>query len=498
MGLLRFFVDPFEAPPDWRHGHRAFISAYDGRVHPTKVEYDGRVLSCRRQQHESGKLHVPWQVPGRGSAIVSTTSLPEREQPYVLPLELARGKLAEVRDQAAIWQQLRMVLPEGYQQAQQRAFQLLARASAAQSDLSQTCRFAQECLQYAFAAADALTKAYIVQRQATRKAVTGHKPSLLGCRLEPWPQGDAMWERFPQLFSAAEIPIEWRNIEPVEGQYDWEPLDRMVSYALDRRLVLRGGPLIDLGPRGLPEWLKTWENDVLNLPSFVCDYIETAIGRYSGAIRVWEVAAHPNTGGALALSEDHRLALVARILESAVHTQSDGAFFIRIDQPWGEYQARGQHRLSPFQFVDALLRSNLGLTGVNLEIAMAYEPAGSLSRDLLSLSRLIDLWSQLSIQLHVTLACPSAESRDGLADVDLEVESAEHAPWSERSQAVWLHDYLSLLLAKPAVTGVFLSHLDDSMPHRYPHAGLVDGEGRPKAAWEVVSHLQEQAASAAE
>ena len=111
MGLLRFFVDPVTAPPDWRQAHRAFISGYDGRVHATRVEFDGRVLSCRRQQHESGKLHVPWDVEGRGSQVVSTTSLPEREQPYILPLELARGKLAEVREQAAVWQQLRMSEP---------------------------------------------------------------------------------------------------------------------------------------------------------------------------------------------------------------------------------------------------------------------------------------------------------------------------------------------------------------------------------------------------
>jgi hypothetical protein len=494
MGLLRFFVDPVDTPPDWRQGQRAFISAYDGRVHPTKVEFDGRVLSCRRQQRESGKLHVPWKIRGRGCPVVSTTSLPEREQPYVLPLELARGKLAEVREQAAVWQMLRMTIPEEFSRSQSAAFQLLARASASQTDLSQTCRLAQECLDQAFDAAEMLTHSYIVQRQASNRASGGQRPCLLGTRLDDVLLQSPERDDVSKLFTSAVIPLDWRSIEPKEGHYHWEPLDRLVTYAAEQRLMMRAGPLVDLSPGGLPTWLRTWENDILNLPSFVCDFVETAIGRYTGPIRMWEVAAYGNTGGALPLSEDHRLALVARILETAVRTHSDGLFFIRVDQPWGEYQVRGEHRLSPFQFVDALLRSNLGLTGVNLEIAMGYRHAGSLSRDLLSLSRLIDTWGQLGAQLHVTVACPSSEAPDPAARTEPEIEPlAAEGGWNETAQAAWLSDCVSLLLAKPAVTGVYISHLNDSAPHRYPNAGLIDAHGHRKQAWNVVQNAQHQA-----
>jgi hypothetical protein len=265
-----------------------------------------------------------------------------------------------------------------------------------------------------------------------------------------------------------------------------------MAFAGEHRLVMRGGPLVDFGPHGLPTWLKTWQNDILNLPSFVCDFVETAVAKYMGMVRLWEVAAYGNTGGALALSEDHRLAIVARVLETASRTHSDGQFFIRIDQPWGEYQARGQHRLSPLQFVDALIRSNLGLTGVNLEIAMGYQPAGSLSRDLFSLSRLIDLWSHLGVQLHVTLACPSSMEPDPKADSDLEATLAAPAgPWTPAAHEKWLVEAASLLMAKSVVTGVFFADLSDSIPHRYPRAGLFGADGGPKPAWsrlETVAH----------
>jgi hypothetical protein len=485
MGLMRFYVDPASAPAVRPSAHRAYITSFDGRVHSTKVEFEDRILSCRRQQQESGKLHIPWTVAGRGSPIVSTTSLPERERPYNLALELARGKLAEVREQAAHWQQLRMIIPPAYTQAQQAAFHLLAKASASQSDIDLTCRLAEESLERSFDAAELLTRDYIIQRRSYRPPMPGGtKSALLGARLDTAILQTPVAEKLPGVLSAVAVPMEWMSIEPEEGNYSWDEVNRVMAFAGEHRLVMRGGPLVDFGPGGLPNWLKTWQNDILNLPSFVCDFVETAVSKYMGMIRLWEVAAHGNTGGALALSEDHRLAIVARVLETASRTHSDGQFFIRVDQPWGEYQARGQHRLSPLQFVDALIRSNLGLTGVNLEIAMGYQPAGSLSRDLFSLSRLIDLWSQMGVQLHVTLACPSSMGADSKADADLEVTaSAPTGSWTPDAQEKWLAEAVGLLMAKASVTGVFVADLHDAVPHHYPNAGLFAADGSPKPAW---------------
>ena len=53
----------------------------------------------------------------------------------------------------------------------------------------------------------------------------------------------------------------------------------------------------------------------------------------------------------------------------------------------GRIPGNGEHRLTPFQFVDALVRSSLGLSGVNLEIAVGYDPIGTRRRDLLAVSR---------------------------------------------------------------------------------------------------------------
>ena len=92
MGVMRFLLHPTELIADLPEAHRACISGLDGRIFPTRVEIDGNIMTCRRQSSDSGKLHVAWPVEGFGRPVITSSSLPERDEPYVLAVELARGK----------------------------------------------------------------------------------------------------------------------------------------------------------------------------------------------------------------------------------------------------------------------------------------------------------------------------------------------------------------------------------------------------------------------
>ncbi len=141
------------------------------------------------------------------------------------------------------------------------------------------------------------------------------------------------------------------------------------------------------------------------------------------------------------------------------------------------------HRLSPLQFVDALLRSGIGLSAVNLEVAVGFRPRGSAPRDLLELSRMLDTWATLGMPLNVTLACPSeGHVPDPQAAAGIQAEAdGWREPWGEAVQAAWTESVLSVLMAKQAVVGIFWTHFFDGAPHEYPHAGLIRPDGTPKA-----------------
>ncbi|RMG37701.1 MAG: glycoside hydrolase [Planctomycetota bacterium] len=485
MGVMRFEVQPPELLEHWPELNRAYISGFDGRVHPTKVERDGNIVGFRRQSSESGRLHVAFPVEGFGRPMLTTSSLREFDGVYNLAVELARGKICQIRNQLAAWENAGMKIPERFRQLHSQAHALFARAASSQHEPLVAARFASQALGFACQAADELMRAYVEQRLIVRRHRSHHLPAAIGCQLgvATDPQ---QWAHVAQPpFSAAWVPLSWKYVEAIEGEYDWEPFDEQIEWCLNHRLIVQAGPLLDFSPGGLPQWLQQWASDFYNLQSFLCDFVETAIARYIGKVRQWEVCARPNTGGGLQLSEENLVALVARTVEVARQVDEESRFVVRVNQPFGEYQARGTHRLAPLQFVDALVRLGVGLSGINLELNMGYGRCGTAMRDLLDVSRLIDLWSCLDVPLQVTICVPSSSTHDPMAHSGIPLEAnGWHKPWSEQAQAEWLDHYLPLFLAKQTVVAIFWHTLSDAVPHEFPHSGLLRADKTPKPALE--------------
>ena len=491
MGLIRFVVYPAALMNDWPEVHAGYLCGADGRVFPTRIEIQGNIVGCRRITSESAKFHVAWPVAGFGNLIIPTASLPEREQPYLLPVELARGKIVQVRNQSAQWELSGLRIPAEFVTHHRAAHRAFSKAASSQNRPEEACLLANEAIQQACVAAEILTRSYAAQSLAGRLQRFGTLPFSIGCDLHETLPPPESTNLFVESFNSVNVSIPWKLIEAIEGEYNWESTDKHLEWCESQKMMVRGGPLLDLGFDSLPTWLGRWENDLLNLQSFVCDFVETAISRYVGRIRVWEICTRMNTGGALTLNEENRLTLTARVLDVARQVDEEAQLIIRIDQPWGDYQARGQHRLSPLQIVDALVRSGVGLSGVNLELAMGYSPVGSARRDLLECSRLIDLWSLLDVPIYIRLVCPSSVEVDPNAFRGIAVNPRVWAgPCDENNQANWIDQLLEVLVAKPRVAGVFMPHFSDAAPHDFPNAGLLRSNNSPKPVAERIKARQ--------
>ena len=480
MGVMRFTVHPAGLLDD--HVQHAYVSGFDGRVFPSRVESKGETIEFLRTNSDSGKLAVPYPVEGFGLPVVSTATLREHEDNYILALELARGKICQVRNQLAIWEGLGMSIPQDFRKVHREAHSLFAKATVVKADAEKATLLADQAIAKSCIAAELLTNAYVQQRLSVRLKKSQQLSVSFGCALNDIDAANTHSEALGNAFNAAAIPIEWKNIEPQEGEYHWDESDALVEYCQARKLLMRAGPLLDLSPDGLPEWLKQWGHDFFNLQSFLCDFVETAISKYQGKVRIWEVSSRINTGGTFNLNEEERLTLLARTLEVARKVDEEAQLFIRIDQPWGAYQSEGNHRLSPIQCVDALLRCGIGLSGVNLEVSVGFEGRDCGPRDLLDFSRLIDQWSMLEIPLHVTLAFPTSASKGENCQSPLSVEGQTwRQPWSDEAQAAWINSNVPLLMAKQSVVGIYWNHLADAGKHVFPSAGLINEDGTTKA-----------------
>ncbi len=169
MGVMRFLVYPPELLDGWPEVVDAYLSGADGRVFSTEIEVTGNLVTCRRSSNDSGRLHVAWPVEGFGRPVISTASLSEREEPYLLPLELARGKIAQLRDQISAWELGGMMVPEAFRAPYQEANRKFREAAALQGQPARMVEFSRQCLSRAFEAAEIAVSAYAAQRLAARR-----------------------------------------------------------------------------------------------------------------------------------------------------------------------------------------------------------------------------------------------------------------------------------------------------------------------------------------
>src|SRR5579864_8458078 len=105
MGVMSFLLPAELSPEAVRELERACVAGGpDCMPWPTEVRVESGLMTVRRGVEESGSLLVPWNVNGAGRLLSSTATLIEREQPYHLLVELARGKVHQLRTQSAEWQ----------------------------------------------------------------------------------------------------------------------------------------------------------------------------------------------------------------------------------------------------------------------------------------------------------------------------------------------------------------------------------------------------------
>jgi hypothetical protein len=131
------------------------------------------------------------------------------------------------------------------------------------------------------------------------------------------------------------------------------------------------------------------------------------------------------------------------------------------------------------------------LKALNLELVMGITPRGSYCRDLLEMSRLIDLYANLGVPLQLTLAYPSAPGPDPKGNPELRTAAGHwKAGINGEMQADWAATAVALAAAKPSVHGIFWAHWSDSDVHHFPHCGLLDHLGKPRPALERLLSLR--------
>jgi hypothetical protein len=352
---------------------------YDQTPTPTRAEVAGGRLVLSRETSESGLLVVPWSVGTSGVVVTTSATVRERADPYRLLVELARGKLNQIRSQTGEWKDIGLYTPGGYEAELAELTRLFASAALA-PDGDAADSAAARVLERGYQLADQLVQLYVDQMFATRHQEEGKLGTLLSARTASAvvPQLTAEYRRG---FNAARIGLRWADVEPEESRYNWAALDAGVASAEELNLPIVFGPVIDIAPGMLPPWAESWRGDLPTLAAFMCDYLETLVGRYKDRVRRWVVCAGFNHADGLGLTDDDRLRLAARLFEAAAPLDPALDFSLSIAQPFGDYLVNPEQTISPLAFADDLIRAGARVAGIELELRTGTTPRGSLPRD---------------------------------------------------------------------------------------------------------------------
>ncbi len=498
MGSMQFWVPQFDQY-DPLIASTAYVSGIEGIPWAARVTTHDRGFSIQRSIDESGKLSIVWPNAEFGVSVLTTGSLRCQEEAYCLPLELARGTLHRVRQRAFEWQRVGLKIPDAYGQAIECALGNFIDAivlAEQKSDLA--CEKAQASIDAALAASRPLCRAFTSQMLQFRVQQEKQLGTLLGVRLIHQPS----WRQDSDLICAAVNSVcihpAWHIVEADSERVDYQLFEEQIAWAQEKNLRVVCGPLVSLQPYCIPNWMHLL-SDFDALYEGACQYVQKTVERFRGRVQIWNVGTGLNCPSELGLTDNQVLQLAVGIIQAARRADPKTPVTITMDVPWAEYLGQKENAISPLHFADALLRADLGLSGIGLELNLSCWPNGSLPRDLVDLSDMLDQWAVLGIPLVTSFCAPLSLQADPLAWPKSKlvgnwqtpvIRETTNRPDAMSQMANYAFEVFQMLLAKQQVHGVFWNQHSDRSKHVYPHCGLIDASGMPRPLLDSFIHLR--------
>lgn len=489
MGDLRFKV-PNAEKIDPRVWETAYISGMEGIPWFCHRRLEGDQFSIGRDIEESGKLNIVWPTRSLGNVCLSTTSLRIVDRPYSLMAELARGTVFRMKNQCSEWQRIGLKLPSEFFPLSEQALNHLLHALTTRENTAKQEQYAQAAIDCSTEASVLLCDAFSTQVLDTRLQNEGRFSTLLGCRVQPQMDIESISDALKTAFNMLSVDADLNAIESASGQRSYAIADRQIEWAHQNGHRVCVGPLLNFKPGGLPRWMVMFDQGFEMVMKVACEHALETVERFKGKVHLWNCAVGLNAPGEMHWSDEEVLRMSVSLIETVRRADERTPVLLTIDQPWSEYLGGERDGISPLHFADALIRADLGLSGLALQLNLDTWPDGSLPRDPIDISRLIDRWGQLGLPLMVITTNPSQLAGDPQAEHGLGVSSWSTAAKSP-GEGLKNEALLRLLLAKPTVHAIIWNQTSDQLPHGFANAGLWDARGKAKSILNSAAKLRQ-------
>tara|TARA_R110000737_G_scaffold2923_16_gene9792 strand:- start:37266 stop:38963 length:1698 start_codon:yes stop_codon:yes gene_type:complete len=459
-----------------------------------------------------------------GTWTLQTCLLPQRENPYLLVLELARHRIMLCLTKLEDWQSIESTegtLPMRLLDAARSAFvQALVHAPDSIQPDSQAAKLALRALWIALEASERLA---LLQAQtdfparingsmyeaidtehteASRRKAILHptrggvmlplKPAI-GTVVSPHVFAPMTQDAITKSCDFITVPMRWVEMEPAEGEYDYTRTDRWIEWAIrEAKIPIVAGPLIDFRSASVPDWLYIWENDYETLRELVYEHIKTLVTRYRRTVTRWTVCSGLHCGEHFKLSFEQMMDLtrICVLVTRKLHPRAK--IQVEITQPWGEYHTHDRSSLPPLLYAEMLSQAGIQIDAFSLRMQMGSYRPGLQTRDLMAFSSMLDQYAMLDRPITISsFGVPSSKitPRDELPSWPSAGQWRQ--PWSEATQADWLSAYGAVALSKPYIESICWHELaDTSGSTDMRTGGLMDIKGLGRPALDRLTQLR--------
>lgn len=488
--MLKFLTYENGAPAANYRLRNAYLIGADGNPMRGQIAVDGGAIVCEKREAGSVALAVLHDVGDLGRLTLQTCLLPERAEPYLLSLELARHRLMTLYTKLEEWAMFDLEADHPVSKRAERARNLFVEALCLQNDdPAQADRVAQQCLEISLDGSEELALAHS-DVLLTRRRETNAVPRIaIGCGIGLDQGHDRLRASIKANFDMLALPTPWRALAPNEDEYRWQMMDRWIDWAARQRVPVMAGPIISFDPANLPDWLYIWEHDYDTIRELAYEHVHRVVERYKGVVSGWTIVSGLHINDHFTFNFEQIMDLSRMVAMQVKRVQPGASTMVEIRQPFGEYYSSNPRSIPPMMYADLLVQSSLTFDAFSIELLVGQACPGQYARDLMQVSNVLDQFAALGKPLMFCTAAPSSPVTEPMlpgADSNQAVDADAgywRRPWSQLVQSHWLEAVLQIALSKPFVESIVWHDLVDHPNIGLPLSALIAEDFQPKKAF---------------
>lgn len=516
--MLSFAIFDNSGPAEQWSVSEAFVFGQDEIPVPAEVRAEPGRLVCEKHSAEAAGLAIafpPTEEASDRSLMLQTCLLPERDEPYLLSLELARQRIMMLFNKLEDWSLFDLPAEHEAIRALERARLAFTRALVSHklnrgehgAYSHEADRLAREALELALSASDALVSAHIARALPDRISgrayanAIGKEPGqippqshavkspndtglvlptkpVVSVGLNPVQFSEMLQRLVSTGCDFVSLPTRWRDMEPDEGKYAFAATDRWIEWAVRQaKLPITAGPVVDLSRSNVPDWLYIWEHDYETLREVVYEHVKNIMTRYRRTVPRWTVLSGLNRNDNFQLSFEQMMDLTRMTMLLARKLHPHGKMQIEVRHPFGSEPGHRPRSLPGALYAEMVQQAGIGVDAWGIRFELDRPKPGEVGRDLMALSAALDRYALLDRPLAVTALSKASEP-------------GAEPPTEE--DILWLKEAMQLIVSKPSVVSFVWQQRELPPGAKAPMPGsMIDATGQPKPAVRIATELRQ-------